>query len=77
MPETLTPVIPQNITVHLGPPSSSAENVTVNFVDYIKNVASSEIYPRRRFAQTFTPLSVLRLTAFIPNGILHAGMILI
>ena len=45
MPETLTPVIPQNITVHLGPPSSSAENVTVNFVDYIKNVASSEIYP--------------------------------
>lgn len=45
MPETLTPVIPQNITVHLGPPDSPAENVTVNFVDYIKNVASSEIYP--------------------------------
>lgn len=45
MPETLFPVIPQNITVHLGAPSSSAENVTVNFVDYIKNVASSEIYP--------------------------------
>ena len=45
MPEILYPVIPQNITVHLGLPDSPAENVTVNFVDYIKNVASSEIYP--------------------------------
>ena len=45
MPEILTPVIPQNITVHLGAPDSSAQNVTVGFVDYIKNVASSEIYP--------------------------------
>jgi peptidoglycan hydrolase-like protein with peptidoglycan-binding domain len=31
--------------VHLGPPDSAAENVTVSFIDYIKNVASSEIYP--------------------------------
>ena len=38
--------VPQNITVHLGAPDdSSAENVTVPFVSYIKNVASSEIYP--------------------------------
>lgn len=39
------PFIPEKITVHLGYPKSSAENVTVNFTDYIKNVASSEIYP--------------------------------
>lgn len=45
MPEVLYPVIPQNITVHLGPPDSNSQNVTVNFVEYIKNVASSEIYP--------------------------------
>lgn len=45
MPEVLTPVIPENITVHLGAPDAAAQNVTVNFVDYIKNVASSEIYP--------------------------------
>ena len=44
MPDT-TPVIPEFITVHLGPPSSNAPNVTVPFIDYIKNVASSEIYP--------------------------------
>ena len=40
-----TPFIPDNITVHLGPPDSNAENVTLPFVDYVANVASSEIYP--------------------------------
>ncbi len=39
------PYIPETITVHLGSPSSDAQNVTVTFPDYIKNVASSEIYP--------------------------------
>lgn len=39
------PVIPETITVHLGLPNSPAENVTVPFADYVKNVASSEIYP--------------------------------
>ena len=42
---TVTPYIPEFITVHLGPPSSDAENVTVPFSDYVKNVTSSEIYP--------------------------------
>ena len=44
MPE-LIPKIPENIVIHLGPPDSDAMNVTENFADYIKNVASSEIYP--------------------------------
>ena len=43
--QTNLPVIPENVTVHLGPPSSPAQNITVPFPDYIKNVASSEIYP--------------------------------
>lgn len=38
-------VIPTFITVHLGRPQSNAENVTVPFLYYLKNVASSEIYP--------------------------------
>ena len=42
---TELPYIPETITVHLGPPDAAAENVTVTFPDYIKNVASSEIYP--------------------------------
>ena len=41
----LLPTIPTNITVHLGAPNAPAENVTVPFTDYIKNVASSEIFP--------------------------------
>ena len=41
----LLPVIPEYITVHLGPPGSNAQNVRVPFSDYVKNVASSEIYP--------------------------------
>ena len=39
------PFIPETITVHLGPPDAEAENVTLPFLDYIANVASSEIYP--------------------------------
>ena len=39
------PVVPEYITVHLGPPNEAAENVTVPFTSYIKNVASSEVYP--------------------------------
>ena len=40
-----TVYIPEAITVHLGAPGSNARNVTVSFTDYIKNVASSEIFP--------------------------------
>ena len=45
MPVQVTPYVPRTITVHLGAPDSWAENVTVSFPDYVKNVASSEIYP--------------------------------
>lgn len=45
MPVQVTPYVPRTITVHLGPPDEWAENVTVSFPDYVKNVASSEIYP--------------------------------
>ncbi len=44
MPPVL-PYIPKNITVHLAGPDTPAANVTIPFTDYIKNVASSEIYP--------------------------------
>ena len=39
------PTIPEKIVVHLGAPDTDAENVVESFPDYIKNVASSEIYP--------------------------------
>lgn len=40
-----SPIIPTVITVHLGAPDETARNVTVPFDEYIKNVASGEIYP--------------------------------
>lgn len=39
------PTVPRQITVHLGAPNANAENITLPFNEYIKNVASSEIYP--------------------------------
>jgi len=41
----VTPYIPKQITVHLAYPTTDADNVTLSFSDYVKNVASSEIYP--------------------------------
>ena len=39
------PIVPNNITIHLGEPDQAARDITVPFVEYISNVASSEIYP--------------------------------
>ena len=64
---TVLPYIPSYITVHLGAPSQSAENVTVSFLDYIKNVASSEVYP------TWEPdalrANILAITSFALNRV--------
>ncbi len=38
-------VIPETVRVHLGRPDAAAENVYLSFPDYVKNVASSEVYP--------------------------------
>lgn len=39
-------VVPEFVVVHAGSPNNNnAPNYTVSFTDYIKNVASSEIYP--------------------------------
>ena len=38
-------VIPDPITVHLGRPDAPGRNIQMSFPDYIKNAASSEIYP--------------------------------
>ncbi len=37
--------VPTTITVHLGAPNEAAQNVRVPYIDYIKNVVCSEIYP--------------------------------
>ena len=64
---TVIPYIPQRITVHLGPPNSDAENVTVSFVDYVKNVASSEIYPT--WEESALRANILAITSFALNRV--------
>lgn len=64
---TVTPFVPQRITVHLGAPNTLAENVTVNFVDYIKNVASSEIYPT--WEESALRANILAIVSFALNRV--------
>ena len=64
---TVIPYIPQRITVHLGTPSSDAENVTVNFVDYVKNVACSEIYPT--WEESALRANILAIVSFALNRV--------
>ena len=64
---TVIPTIPQRITVHLGPPNSDAENVTVSFVDYVKNVASSEIYPT--WEESALRANILAIVSFALNRV--------
>ena len=66
MPQVI-PYVPQRITVHLGAPSSDAANVTVNFVDYVKNVASSEIYPT--WEEAALRANILAIVSFALNRV--------
>ena len=63
----VSPYIPQRITVHLGSPSSNSENVTVSFPDYVKNVASSEIYPT--WDESALRANILAIVSFALNRV--------
>ena len=63
----VTPYVPQNITVHLGAPNASASNVTVSFPDYVKNVASSEIYPT--WDESALRANILAIVSFALNRV--------
>lgn len=61
-------VIPQNIIVHDGIPSdTNAPNYTVPFIDYIKNVASNEIYST--WPRETIKANVLAIISFTLNRI--------
>lgn len=64
---TVIPYIPQRITVHLGSPNSNAANVSVDFVDYVKNVASSEIYPT--WEESALRANILAIVSFALNRV--------
>ena len=64
---TVIPYVPPRITVHLGAPSASADNVTVSFSDYVKNVASSEIYPT--WEESALRANILAIVSFALNRV--------
>ena len=64
---TVIPFVPQNITVHLGAPNAAAANVTVPFIDYVKNVASSEIYPT--WDEDALAANILAIVSFALNRV--------
>ena len=61
------PFIPSTITVHLGAPDEDAPNVTVSYPDYVKNVASSEIYPT--WDEAALRANIYAITSFALNRI--------
>lgn len=69
MPEapTVFPYIPQSITVHLGPPDSDARNITVSYPAYVKNVASSEIYPT--WSESALRANILAISSYALNRV--------
>lgn len=61
------PFIPETITVHLGAPDSNAPNVTVDFPSYIKNVASSEIFPT--WPESALRANIYAIVSFVLNRV--------
>ena len=62
---SIIPYIPRTITVHLGQPDAYAANVTVPFSEYVKNVASSEVYPT--WDESALRANILAITSFALN----------
>lgn len=60
-------VIPEYVIVHDGPPTSPANNYWVRFRDYIKNVASSEIYAT--WPETTIYANVFAILSFTLNRV--------
>lgn len=61
------PYVPETITVHLGLPDQSAANYTVSYSEYLKNVASSEIYPT--WGVSALRANILAINSFALNRI--------
>ncbi len=61
------PVIPAYIVVHTGSPSAAASNYWIPFKDYIKNVASCEIYST--WPKETIKANVLAIISFVLNRV--------
>lgn len=63
-----SPVVPEYMIVHDGYPNNvNAPNFRVNYIDYIKNVASSEIFPT--WPRSTIEANVLAIVSFTLNRV--------
>jgi len=60
-------VVPETIVVHAGPPDAPAPNYYLPFRDYIKNVASSEIYAT--WPEASVKANILAMLSFTLNRV--------
>jgi len=64
---TVVPFIPEFITVHMDAPDEPAENITVSFSEYLKNVASSEVYPT--WSESALRANILAIASYALNRV--------
>lgn len=62
-----SPVIPTNLIVHIGEVTDNGKNIRVPFIEYIKNVASGELYPN--WPEETLKANILAIISFTLNRI--------
>lgn len=61
------PVIPTYLIVHIGEADDNGKNIRVSFIEYIKNVASGELYPN--WPEESLRANILAIISFTLNRI--------
>lgn len=64
---SILPYIPVEIVVHLGAPDEPAENVRVSYLEYLQNVAASELYPT--WALSALRANILAINSYALNRV--------
>ena len=62
-----SPIIPNYIIVHIGEVNSDGKNIRVPFIEYIKNVASGELYPN--WPEEALKANILAIISFTLNRV--------
>ena len=62
-----SPVIPTYLIVHIGEETDNGKNIRVPFIEYIKNVASGELYPN--WPEEALRANILAIISFTLNRI--------
>lgn len=62
-----SPIIPTYVIVHIGEVDDNGKNIRVPFIEYIKNVASGELYPT--WPEEALKANILAIISFTLNRV--------